>query len=150
MSKAICFEVIWCCISSATLQMFTHKLQINYYFYMFYVLFVQKLKLKTKFFCCWHFDFVIHFKKEDKKCFLRPCDAIGKSADDLECYSAPCRGFDSRSRPMWKKHGGVQKHSNRVMGYRVCQLILCHNNILKHIGEWPNSLDWRPPKLNSE
>ena len=39
---------------------------------------------------------------------------------------------------------------NRVTGYRVCQLILCHNNILKHIGEWPNSLDQRLPKLNSE
>ena len=37
----------------------------------------QKLKLKTKFFCCWHFDFVIHFKKRTffpflKKCFLVP------------------------------------------------------------------------------
>ena len=27
-----------------------------------------------------------------------------------------------------------KKHSNRVMGYRVCQLILCHNNIL--LGDW--------------
>ena len=28
-------------------------------------------------------------------------------------------------RPMRKKFCRVQKHSNRVMGYRVCQLILC-------------------------
>ena len=28
----------------------------------------------------------------------------------------------------------AKKHSNRVIGYRVCQLILCHNNIL--IGDW--------------
>ena len=33
------------------------------------------------------------------------------------------------------------------MGYRVCQLILCHN-IIMIIGEWPNSLNQRPPKLN--
>ena len=39
------------------------------------------------------------------------------------------------SQPKRKKFCQVQKHSNRVMGYRVCQLILCHNNILI-IGEW--------------
>ena len=26
---------------------------------------------------------------------LNPCGAIREGADDLECYSAPCRGFDS-------------------------------------------------------
>ena len=37
---------------------------------------------------------------------------------------------------MWKKYfqRSAKKHSNRVMDYRVCQLILCHNNIL--IGDW--------------
>ena len=38
------------------------------------------------------------------------------------------------SQSMRKKFCWVQKHSKRVMGYRVCQLILCHNNIL--IGDW--------------
>ena len=28
----------------------------------------------------------------------------------------------------------TKKHSNRVMVYRVCQLIICHNKIL--IGDW--------------
>ena len=50
--------------------------------------------------------------------------------------------------PMRKKFRGVQNHFNRVMGYRVCQLILSHDNILI-IGECPNSLDLRLPKLNS-
>ena len=51
------------------------------------------------------------------------------------CCSAPCCKFAPWSRPMWKvDFHGVQIHSNRVMGYRVCQLILCHNIIL--IGEW--------------
>ena len=31
----------------------------------------------------------------------------------------------------------VQKHGNRVMGYRLCQLILCHNNILEVNGLTP-------------
>ena len=36
---------------------------------------------------------------------LHPCGAIGKSANDLECCSAPCRGFDVRER----NFGGVQQ-----------------------------------------
>ena len=57
----------------------------------------------------------------------------------------------TRLRPMRKKFRQVQKHSNRVMGYRVCQLILCHNNILI-IGEWQSLQinSWGRPKLNSE
>jgi hypothetical protein len=31
---------------------------------------LDKLKLKTEFCCCWHFNFVIHFRKEDKKTFF--------------------------------------------------------------------------------
>ena len=42
--------------------------------------------------------------------------------------------FKTRSQPMRNKFCQVQQHSNRVMGYRVFQLILCHNNIL--IGDW--------------
>ena len=42
--------------------------------------------------------------------------------------------IQTRLRPMRKKFRQVQKHSNRIMRYRVCQLILCHNNIL--IGDW--------------
>ena len=52
----------------------------------------------------------------------------------------------------------IQKHSNRVIGYRVCQLILCHNNILmidesqslqvKQLGQDENSIVKNVKKKN--
>jgi hypothetical protein len=38
--------------------------------HVFYSLDKLKLKTKNQIFCCWHFDFVIHLKKEDKKPFF--------------------------------------------------------------------------------
>ena len=50
------------------------------------------------------------------------------------CWSVPLVRIRTGSWPMWKRDfRWVQKHSNRVMGYRICQLI--HSNILI-IGEW--------------
>ena len=44
---------------------------------------------------------------------------LGRVPDNLECCSAPCHDLCERN-----TFGGLQKHSNTVMGYRVCQLIL--------------------------
>ena len=44
----------------------------------------------------------------------------------------------TRLQPMRKKFRRVQKHSNRFMGFKVCQIILSHNNIL--IGDWQSLL----------
>ena len=51
-------------------------------------------------------------------------------------WSALLVGVWTHLQPMWKKDfRWVQKYSSRIMGYRVCQLILSHNTILI-IGEW--------------
>ena len=56
-----------------------------------------------------------------------------------ECWSAPLVHVRTCLRPMGKNFCRVQKkHSKRVMGYWVCQLILCYNKIL--IGEWQSLL----------
>ena len=62
------------------------------------------------------------------------------------CWSAPLVRVRTCSWPMWKRDfRRVQKtRSNRVMGYRVCQLILCHNNILI-IGDG----EWQCLRINS-
>ena len=55
---------------------------------------------------------------------------LGRAPNNLEYCSVPCPGFNSWLRPKYVKEilsTEHKKHSNRVMGYRVCQLILCHN-----------------------
>ena len=53
--------------------------------------------------------------------------------DNFKCCSAPCCGFVSRSWPMWKKYFRWST-KNRVMGYKICQLILSITTYW--IGDW--------------
>ena len=57
-------------------------------------------------------------------CSLALVTQLGSAPDNLEYYSAQVGlipDFDLCARNTF---GRAQKHSNRVMGYRVCQLIL--------------------------
>ena len=52
---------------------------------------------------------------------------LGRAPDNLECCSAPCRSWVRFTVATYVKEilsAEHKKHSNRVMGYRVCQLIL--------------------------